>query len=219
MFIAMIVAMIADMVGSRSLVDRTAAQRRLDETIAQVHHDAPLALDPLVPTVGDEQQAVYPHVGAALASSLLLQLALPDEISLRFGIGVGAARSVPAAGRELADGPAWWAAREAIDIAHRRQQETIASARTWIVAAPEENAVVHELVRSFNAQAVLRDDVVARLSPRQRRLVYGRCLGRTQRELAEVEGVSQSAVSQTLGVASAAALVESVGLLAQLEPR
>ena len=55
----MVIAVLADIVGSRRLDDRTAAQRVLDDTIAAVEVDLPLATQPLTPTVGDEQQGVY----------------------------------------------------------------------------------------------------------------------------------------------------------------
>ena len=58
-----------------------------------------------------------------------------------------------------------------------------------------------------NAYLLARDDLVASMSERTRRLTYGRCLGRTQRELAEAEGVTQPAVSQALASAGSAALV------------
>ena len=111
----MVIAVIADMVGSRRLPDRVAAQRVLDETIARLERQHPSAVEPLTPTVGDEQQGVYGDLGAALSSLLLLQLALPDDIGMRFGLGVGEVRSFDSSGGRLSDGPGWWAARAAIE--------------------------------------------------------------------------------------------------------
>ncbi|MFG6504120.1 SatD family protein [Microbacterium sp. P05] len=209
----MTTVVIADIVGSRRLPDRESAQRALDDTIARAERDHPLALQPLRPTVGDEQQGVYPSLDAALASVLLLQLALPDGVECRFGIGVGSVHLIESVGREIPEGPGWWAARTAIDIVHAKQQRAVPSARTWVVAAPEENDAMHSAVSLANAYLLARDHVVGAMNERARRLTYGRCQGVTQRALAESEGISQPAVSQALTGSGAPAVVEGFTLL------
>lgn len=204
----MTVAIIADIVGSRRLEDRASAQRSLDEAIARVERDHPLAQQPLRPTVGDEQQGVYPSLEAAVISILLLQLALPDDVECRFGIGIGAVRTIRSAGLEIPEGPGWWAAREAVEIVHAKQQRATPSSRSWIVPAPEEEPSVHREAVFANAYLLARDQLVVSMNERSRRLAYGRCLGRTQRELADAEGITQPAVSQALGAAGAAAVIE-----------
>jgi len=207
------IAVTADIIGSRQLDDRTAAQRTLDESIARVERDLPLAIRPLRPTVGDEQQAVYPGLDAALAALLLLQLALPDEIECRFGLGVGEIGTVEAVGGGIAEGPGWWAARDAIEHLHALQQRRAPNARTWIAAGADLPEVVHAAVRRTNAYLLVRDELVVTMSERTRRLTYGRCLGRTQRDLAAQEKITQSAVSQALASGGASAIVEGFGQL------
>ena len=209
----MTIVVTADIVGSRRLTDRAAAQRELDDAIARVEHDLPLADRPLRPTVGDEQQAVYPTLDAALGSLLLLQLLLPDGIQCRFGIGIGEASVVPSAGGDIPEGPAWWAAREAIDRVHALQQRAVPSARTWVVAASTEGATAEDDARKANSYLLARDQLVGSMSERARRLTYGRCRGATQRELASAEGITQSAVSQALANSGAAAVIEGFRLL------
>ncbi|EXJ51978.1 hypothetical protein AS96_06500 [Microbacterium sp. MRS-1] len=204
MLLFMSVAVIADIVGSRGLPDRAAAQRALEEAIARVERDVPLAERQLTATVGDELQGVYPSLDAAMAALLLIRLALPDDLDCRFGIGIGAHSDVPSRVGTLAEGPGWWAAREAIDAIHAAQARTIPGARTWVVA--DAGTVVD--VRVANAYLLARDQLVTAMTPRTRRLAYGRILGATQAELAAAEGITQSAVSQALGVAGVAALVE-----------
>lgn len=200
---------IADIVGSRRLPDRGHAQRLLEETIARVDEEHPLSDRRLTPTVGDELQGVYPGLEAALGSLLLLQLALPDEIRCRFGVGLGDVAPVPSGHAELTDGPGWWAARAAIDRVHALQQRAAPGARTWVnVADGVDNADMRSSAALANAYLLSRDQLVGAMSERTRRLVYGRCLGRTQRALAEAEGITQSAVSQALAVAGAGAIVE-----------
>ncbi|MCT9001913.1 SatD family protein [Microbacterium memoriense] len=201
----MSVAVIADIVGSRTLADRAAAQSVIDDAVLKVERDFPCAERPLQPTVGDELQGVYPTVAAAMSGLLLLRLALPDGIECRYGIGVGATSEVPSRVGALAEGPGWWAAREAIDMVHARQSRAVRGARTWIVAAGGADDHGTHLA---NAYLLARDQLVSDMSERTRRLTYGRLLGRTQGDLARAEGITQSAVSQALATAGAGALVE-----------
>ncbi len=212
----MAIAVIADIVGSRRLDDRAASQRVLDETIARVEREHPLAEQPFRPTVGDEQQAVYPRLGAAMTSLLLIQLALPDGIGFRFGIGIGEIRAVASAHREIADGPGWWAAREAIDAVHERQQRAVPHARTWIVGAPGQDEVMDTTVAASNAYLLMRDEIVGRMSARERRLVSGRLDGRSQGELAESEGITQPSVSKALRSSGATALLSGLAALEEV---
>lgn len=199
------VAVIADIVGSRGLDDRAAAQREIDDAVARVERDCPLAHRPLTPIVGDELQGVYPSLDDAMAALLLLRLALPDGIECRYGIGVGRLTDVPSAAGPLAEGPGWWAAREAIETVHALQARTIPGARTWVAAAAGDDS---SSVRLANAYLLARDQLVSDMSGRTRRLVYGRLLGVTQAQLARDEQITQSAVSQALASAGANAVVD-----------
>ena len=209
----MVIAVLADIVGSRKLDDRTAAQQVLDETIAQVEADLPLAAQSLTPTVGDEQQGVYRDLGDALVSLLMIQLRLPDGIGFRFGLGVGEVSTVDSVHGELADGPGWYAARAAIDIVHAREGRAIPRARTWIVGAPGQDEVMESTIAASNAYLLVRDELVGAMSERERRLTYGRLIGRSQHELADEEGISQPSVSKSLRSAGAAAVLEGVAVL------
>ncbi len=127
--------------------------------------------------------------------------------------GSRAGRHVRLGGGELQDGPGWWAAREAIETVHAKQQRAAPSARTWVVASPDEDAGVHTAVRHANAYLLARDQIVGAMNERTRRLTIGRCLGVTQRDLAKAEGVTQPAVSQSLANAGASAVIEGFALL------
>lgn len=202
------VAVIADIVRSRSLPDRPAAQRALDEAILAVERDLPLAERALTPVLGDELQGTYPDLAAAMASLLLLRLRLPGGVDCRYGIGIGAMTEVPSRAGALAEGPAWWAAREAIELVHAQQSRAVPGARTWIVRATDETGDADDAagVAYANAYLLARDQIVGRMSDRVRRLAYGRLLGVTQADLAEAEGITQSAVSQALVTAGVGAL-------------
>lgn len=202
----MTVAVIADIVGSRRLADRGAAQRAIAAAVDRVQLDLAIASAPLSAVVGDELQGEYERLPDALASLLLLRLALPDGVDCRFGVGVGEVRPVVVGDREIPEGPAWWAARAAIEHVESLEQRTAPMARTWIVGEPD--AVGPETLALANAYVLSRDQLVSAMTERTRRLTYGRCLGRSQRELASSEEISQPAVSQALASAGAAAVIE-----------
>ncbi|WP_407358055.1 SatD family protein [Microbacterium sp. LTA6] len=209
----MVIAVLADIVGSRKLDDRTAAQRVLDDTIAQVEADLPLAAHPLTPTVGDEQQGVYRDLEDAMTSLLMIQLRLPDGIGFRFGIGVGEVRPVASVHGELADGPGWYAARTAIETVHAREGRAVPRTRTWIVGAPGQDEVMESTIAASNAYLLVRDELVGAMNERERRLSYGRLVGRSQHELAIEEGISQPSVSKALRNAGTAAILEGLNAL------
>lgn len=212
----MTIAIIADIVGSRQLSDRAAAQATLDDTLARVEHDLPLAAHPLTATVGDELQGEYHTLEHALAALLLVRLALPDGLECRFGIGIGPTTTVPSAGGALQDGPGWWAARAAVEELEALERRRAPRARSWIVAAPgQDEAMRTDLA---NAYLLARDQLVGAMTERVRRLTYGRCTGVTQKELARREGVTQSAVSQVLSTAGAPALVAGFHALRAASP-
>lgn len=206
----MVAAIIVDIVGSRRIADREGAQRAIDDALARVDADGPGAVVPLHPIVGDEMQGVFAHLDAALCATLLVQLALPDGVECRYGIGLGALDDVPSRAGDISDGPAWWAAREAIDAVENLAKRTAPDARVRVAASDHRDA---SAVRLANAYLLARDGLVAEMTERTRRLTYGRCLGTTQRELAAAEQITQSAVSQALSASGAAAVVAGFRML------
>jgi DNA-binding CsgD family transcriptional regulator len=207
------IAVIADIVGSRQLADRSTAQHAIERSIASIDDALPLAQVRMTATVGDEFEAVFEELDEALAWILLLQLWLPDGLQLRFGVGVGPVGAIASVGRDIPEGPGWWAAREAIEHVHARQQRAVPSARTWVVADAGEDESMHSAVRLANAYLLARDQLIGAMTERERRLTYGRCRGVTQRELARVEGITQPAVSQALAAAGSAVIVEGMRAL------
>ena len=196
-------AIIADIVGSRRLPDREAAQRIFLDVLVRAGKGLDLPGAPYA-TVGDEFQAVASDLATALTLTLRTQLLLPSRLSLRFGVGRGEVREV-GVGEDapIRDGPAWWLAREAIDAAHAAQDAGVDFVRTRARLDAEETGGVrgghedegpaatcgireHEQV--VNAMLTLRDQAVQRM--RERLL-----MGATQAEAAGAEGVTQSAVS------------------------
>lgn len=176
-------ALIGDVVGSRHVADRADLHRRVTQTLA----GSALAL-----TVGDEFQGSYPSVGDAIDAALRVRLALAPDIDVRFGIGWGGV-TVLDTGTGIQDGPGWWAAREAIQwTATAQQQPALATVRTAYRrhgdTGPEPDAV--------NAALLCRDHLLGSMDPRSLRLLRGLLDHKTKKELAAMEGISASAVSQ-----------------------
>lgn len=196
-------AVIGDLVGSREQASRASTQQHLLDALAVVNELVP-AVQPLEPTIGDELQGVYDDLHDALKATVLVRLALPESMDCRFGIGVGPIEIVGESAYGLTqDGPAWWSAREAIDIAKDRRRH-FPGLRTWIVREATEGPDM------THAYLLVRDELVSDFDGRQRRIALGQVRGRSLSQLADEEGISASAVSQRHR-AGIGALLESIG--------
>ncbi|UKA59292.1 SatD family protein [Arthrobacter sp. FW306-2-2C-D06B] len=199
-----VVALIVDIVKSRELKDRVGAQRSIREAFEWASHGRPTRRS-LWPTVGDEFQAIFFTLGDALLTTSLVRLALPEGVDCRFGLGRGETVDVDEwAPGTIQDGSAWWNAREAIEETHRREHGTAPYLRSWFVTNNEGESGTVALVNGF---LLLRDASISSMRPRDRRLTAGTLLGYSQTELARQEGVTQSAVSQSLRRSGGAALL------------
>ena len=139
----------------------------------------------LEPTIGDEFQGLFATLADAVQASLQVRLELMPGIDVRAGLGQG--ETVVHDGRRkpvLQDGPAWWAARAALERLARPPQPT---ARTWFSGLEEHHV---------NAYLQVRDALVDRLNPRHRRMLLRALRGASQAEIADAEEVTRSAVSQ-----------------------
>ncbi|MDX6324736.1 MAG: hypothetical protein QOK15_1090 [Nocardioidaceae bacterium] len=175
---------IGDLVGSRKLADRPAAQDRVVAVLAQV--DAwSHGLQRLEATVGDEFQGAFATLGEATRAALLVRLGLLPAVDVRIGVGCGDTTVFDPARRPLLqDGPAWWAARAALEWMAPRRRSAL---RTWYVGPDAPLA---------NAHLLCRDALVDRLGERGWRMLRLSLRGESQQRIAELEGISKSAVSQ-----------------------
>lgn len=220
-------AVIADIVGSRTLTNRADAQRIFEVALERASEGLALLQAPY-PTVGDEFQAVAYTLEDALLLTLRAQLLLPPQLQLRFGIGAGRIeefasgvhRQAPARGRgaesaALQDGSAWWAARAAINRAHDVQDSSNPFIRTWFMAhASVESEFSSHCQTCINAMLSLRDHSILKLSARHRRITASLLLGKTQVEIARVEKLSQQAISD-FARGTGAGLIQSSLIIAE----
>lgn len=194
------VAVIADVIGSRSYPDRSAVQAQVEQLLSAVTTALP-PLTPFAPTAGDELQAIYGTRNQALAATLLAALLHEEGPQLRFGLGQGEVFGVHSeASDNVQDGPGWWRAREAI-VEVGTLQKRHPDLRTRFVGANRHDDAV------INAYLLARDHIVAGMSVNARRYARGVAEGRSQDEIAEEVGVTQPAVSKSLRASGAAELV------------
>lgn len=194
------IGLIVDIVRSRELADRPAAQAAILDVFARAHAERPFR-EPLRATLADEFQAVFDDLRTAVWASAIARLLLPEGVDCRFGLGRGEIREIgTGTAGAIQDGPGWWRARAAIDEAHDRQDRRNPYLRTWFVGESEEDGTV-------NAMLLLRDQTISSMKPRERRIAGAALLGQPQVDIAAEEDVTQSAVSQSLRKSGGAALV------------
>lgn len=209
------VVLIGDVVASRRHTDRAALQQRLVNALSRANGSEHV-VQPLHPSLGDEFQGATRSLADGVRLALLLRLDLLPDVELRTGIGLGPYAVFDRASRPLSqDGPAWWAARQAIEEAARAGARPASRhVRSRLVALRDHGASPTEqqaeLVAAVNAYLGLQDFAVWSMSPRHRRLLAGVLEGEQQRTLARRERVSQSAVSQALQSSGAQALVQAL---------
>jgi hypothetical protein len=131
-----------------------------------------------------------------LEATLLVRLALLDAAGVRFGIGSGALARFDAARVPFEQvGPAWWAAREAVDRvrdAAQRQEMSRGLRTRWVGADPDQPV----LVAAVNAFLRCQDELVAAMDPRDAATMLGLLAGEPLTAIAEAQGVSVSALPQ-----------------------
>ncbi|WP_344330203.1 SatD family protein [Aeromicrobium halocynthiae] len=202
-------AVIGDVVGSREHASRRAVQEALVRAL-EVADAGVTSIQRPEPTIGDEFQSVHAELADALVVTVLVRLALPEELDVRFGIGIGTLEVVGSSPYGLTqDGPAWWAARQAVVEVGERQR-SMPHLRTRVVPAPTAASPDTGLV---NAYLETRDFIVTGFDGRLRRIAAGLLAGRSIGQIADSEGISASAVSQRVRRGGVRALTESVAHL------
>jgi SatD family protein len=191
--VAASVAVLGDVVGSR--LQPTDLPSRLHDGL-ELANARVRSVQPLTPTIGDEFQGLYPDLVSALDATLIVRVALLGTVDVRFGIGSGELFPFdPDEAPFRQDGPAWWAARDAIESVRRaaQRQERPRGLRTRWVDAGERPPLV---VAAVNAFLQCRDELIAAMDPRDAAALLGLLAGEPLTAIAAGQGVSVSAISQ-----------------------
>jgi hypothetical protein len=188
-------AVLGDVVASRRHPDPAARRSRVDLALAAAN-ERTATLQPLTPTIGDEFQGLFPAFVSALEATLVVRLSLLGEVDVRFGIGSGEVFPFdPSRAPFEQDGPAWWAAREAVDAvrdASERQEKSRGHRTRWVGTEGDDPA----LVAAVNAHLLCRDELVGSMDPRDATTLLGLLADEPLTAIANAEGVSASAISQ-----------------------
>ena len=205
--------LIGDIVGSRGSVDRADLHRAVEAALRQVD-DAVPSLTGLRVTVGDEFQGSYATLGEALDAGLRVRLALLPDVDTRVGIGRGSVTTLDP-DRGIEDGPGGWAARSAVEAAEEAAAKPATRhVRTALRVAPSEDDTA---VDAVNAALLCRDHLVGSCSERSIRLLRGLMQPHTtQGDLATLEGISPSAVSQRVRADGLGAVLAAHDLLRRM---
>lgn len=207
-------ALLGDLVASRHHEAQADLLRALDDALSAVNRRLP-ALQPLQITIGDEFQAVYEEMSAALEASLLVRLQLSATCDVRFGLGWGEISTPDLARAPYAQsGRAWWNAREALEevAATTKRQSWPRGLRTRVMGLPE------EVARPLNAYLLCRDELVSGMDERDCAITLGLLQGRTQSDIASELAITQPAVAQRQAASGAAAVLRSEDVLRGREP-
>lgn len=205
---SLVAAVIGDIVDSRKSADRSLLQTQLEHAL-RLANESGRPLDPLRPTVGDEFQGVFGTLADAVRVTTALHALFAGEVDARFGIGIGTRSPVESSVAGIEDGSAWWSAREAIVEVKSRQVKGARYLRTWCATASAETSV-----SVVNAYLVSRDQILSQLDDRALRILASTLGGRTQKSIAEAEGITQSAVSQTMSRRGINAILLGMELIA-----
>mgnify|MGYP002652003971 CR=1 FL=1 len=184
------VAVILDLVRSRDAQDRKALHERFAAALERVGGEVE-AVQPLAVVVGDEAQGVYAGLGAAIDAAWRVRLELLPEHDVRAGIGVGGLEVLDET-TNVQDGPAWWAAREALEAAESAAARPgSGGTRTAVRSAQDDPLVV-----AADVAVRCRDAMVGSLPDTARSVLGGLMRGERQQDIAARLGITQSAVSQ-----------------------
>lgn len=209
-------AFLGDVIGSRASSDRKALHDTLAAALAAVSAEVD-TVDDIQVTAGDEFQGTFASVGEALYAALLLRLRLTPQVDIRVGVGWGDVTVLDAA-LGTQDGPAWWAARAAIEWIETQQASAgWHSVRTAYRRADEVGAdTPGPPPEAVNAALLCQDHLIGLMDDRSRHILEGLMHGRTQVKLAEELGLTRQAVNQRRkqdGLAITLAAAESLRTL------
>lgn len=204
-------ALLGDLVGSRD-GDRVSSDQSLSLAIARTNATLP-ALDPLRKTVGDEFQGIYGSTGLALSAAYLLSETMWSTVEVRIGVGRGEVRFIDT-NASIQDGSAWWKAREALVEVEKLSHKPGYSHRRIMVSLSDGHS--DECLAPINSLLSLIDTQIGRLKPETRRTLDWLLQQKSGLDIARIEGVSQSAVSQRISNNNLYVLVDAIRSLERL---
>ncbi len=198
-----VATLIGDVISSRDDSDREELQRRLRQAFDAVNDLVP-SLQPLMMTIGDEFQAVYETLAAALEAHFRLAIEMYGRATIRVGLGWGAIRVFERERLPLEqDGEAWWHARDALATIESAEQRygMPAGWRTAVITGADDTLL--------NGYLVLRDHILAGIDLTDVAIIRGLLAGETLTGIAHSLGLNKSSVSRRASSHGLTALLSS----------
>ncbi|WP_319561158.1 SatD family protein [Marispirochaeta sp.] len=181
-------ALIADIVDSRSMENRSVLQRHLKNTLMTLSESSPDSyLSPLTLTLGDEFQAVYADFSVVLTDMLdILALLAPYKLRIAVAYGALSTDINPRAALEM-DGPAFNLARDCMETLKKQHTTSI---RLEGLAA--------DRLALINTCLTLAGNALSDWKPATFRIACGLKEGNSVQEIAEKLGVTPRAVNKNI---------------------
>ena len=195
----MYLVLIGDLIGSRDIRQREAFQRHFQDIIAEKNERwRHLFVSPLTITLGDEMQAVFGSTNELFLMLHDLTLALSDSaVDVRYALGVGSIETE--INRDSAigmDGSAFHHARRGIERSKQEKRQLYFSGEI------DESGIINDLLYFV--------DITMKSWNRNRlAIVYHHRSGAHQRDIRNIVGVSQSAISQNLNTDEVQAVLQA----------
>ena len=181
------IVIIGNIIASKEIIDRLNFQKKLTEVLVkpnQAYYNS--MISPLTPTIGDEFQAVLWEATNLFKIIALIKRDLP-EISLRYGIGLGKIdteiNSQSAIGM---DGPAFHFARKSVEFARKE-------GKIYHFNCEDQN-----LQDRINVMLNWLDITLKKWTQQRKEIYYQYSEKKTQREIAQMMGITQPAISQNV---------------------
>lgn len=205
------IAIIGDIIKSRRLTDRQKTQQDLRAVLERINHRyEDLLASRFTITLGDEFQGVLKT--STRMTRILDEIAFAlMPIGLRFGIGVGKLSTELDPRASIgADGPAYWAAREAIAYAHKNNDYGRANIHLYAQNEDVSVGLINEILKLTSLQVSgWRDSQIE---------VFKVLL---EHEILDPEQINHQQIAQELGIltSSLTRRLESSGIKRYLSAR
>lgn len=143
-----VIAVIADLVGSRKVPQRQLFQKKLNKVLQRISREASHLASPYTLTLGDEFQAVYRNADSIFSDVVTLMAEIhPVRARFAFGVGELTTRINPEQALGM-DGPAFHQARDALTTLKqdgRLWRIAGADAPAWALATHVLNLLSHQV--------------------------------------------------------------------------
>lgn len=185
------VALIGDMIKSREVNQRKVLQEKLEDILATINFDYGKFIESkFLITVGDEFQGLL-KPSAPIYKMICRIVESLYPVQVRFGLGLG---GITTPVREVAlgmDGPAFYAAREALDIAYGKKEHAIVFKSELNSMSKDTEEAVNVILGSLAVIRTLWPESFWEILPYLR-------AQKTQKEVASIIGTTQPYISKLI---------------------